>query len=187
MLSSAGRLHPNAASRFNPSETSKAYERGVKEGRWSTLHGAGEVLGIDRGVIAVASNFSKLPAHVRRLFDTETTTFDNCRAVLELEKVYGRAALVHRARSIPMDTQKTYAPCDIIRLLAGMVHQSAAVTPQVKIVRNKREIVVEFHCKDSRFLLDRSNELLKLVATGFTSYVDAAIASVGAKPTLPRK
>jgi hypothetical protein len=187
MLSSAGRLHSDAPSRFNPSKLSRAYERGVKKGRWSTFHGAGEVLGIDKGVIAVASNFSKLPSHIRRLFETEATTYDNCRAVLELEKVYGRAALVHRARSLPTDAQKTIPPCDIIRLLTGMVHQNVTVTPRVKISRNKREIVVELHCKDSRFLLDRSSELLKLVAKGFTSYVEAAIASDGTTTTILKK
>jgi len=159
----------------------------VKQGRWSSFRGAEEELGLDKHVIAVACEFLDLPLTVRKLFDAKCCTYDICRQVLEIEKAFGRKTLVERASLVSTSGQDVMEAEDLIRLLAGLMHQSATVIPRIRIPRHHRSLVVELHCEDSRFLLDRSNELMKIVETGLASLIDAALATLGASPVLPEK
>jgi hypothetical protein len=180
-------INSEVTSRFDPREIAEAYERGVREGLWSTFHGAGARLGVDRGVINVAFKFVALPLPVIRMFDNKNITYDNCRSVLEIEKACGRKALLERASRVDAIAQDDLSAGNIVNMLAGIKYQSATVTSRIKIPRQRRKIVVEFHCDDSRLLLSRSNELMELIEKGFTAYIDAALATVGASPVRHKK
>jgi hypothetical protein len=172
---------------FDPKELSEKYQQGLKEGRWLSLRGANAALGSDKSFIAVACGFMDLPWPVTNLFEGKTCTYDICREILEIEKAYGRKMLLERARLISAAAREQLSATDIVRLLAGFVHQSATVIPRIRVPHHKRKLVVEFHCDDSRFLLDRSNELMKIVETGMASLIEAALASLGASPVLYEK
>jgi hypothetical protein len=173
---------------FNHKKIAKSYRRGLEDGRWSSFSGAEALLGINRGVIAAACEFFDLPLQVRRLFSDKTCTYDSCRKVLEIEKALGRKALIERATLISKSAHQDVPGADVvIRLLAGFVHNSAAVTPRIRIPRQQRKLIVELHCDDSRFLLDRSNQLMKIVETGLASLIEAALATLGTSPVLSKK
>lgn len=175
-----------APNKYNPQKIAQCYRRGLEDGRWSSFISAEAAIGVSRAGIATACEFLDLPLQVRRLFPHKHCTFDVCRTVLEIEKALGRKTLIERAilisQKAPQDMQEADA---VIGLLAGLVHDSAVVTSRIRIPRQQRKLIVELHCNDSKFLLDRSNDLMKIVETGLTSLIDAALATLGASP--PKK
>jgi len=172
---------------FNPRKISETYQTGLREGRWSTLHGAASVLGTDKGVIAIACGFMDLPSQVKQLLLAKNCTYDICREILEIEKAIGQKSLAQRAHLISKKGKDGLSAEDLVRLLAGITHHSATVVPRIRIPRNQRKLVIEFHCDDSRFLLNRSTELMKIVETGLASLIEAALATLGAAPVVSKK
>jgi hypothetical protein len=178
---------PPMPKQFDPKKMSQTYHRGRKKGQWTSFHSAEEVLGISKGVIAAGCGFSDLPLPVRKLFEGKICSYDICRQVLEIEKAFGRKTLVERAGLISARATDVLEAEDVVRLLAGLVHDSATVIPRIRIPRHQRKLVVELYCEDSRFLLDRSSELMKIVETGLASLIEAALATLGASPASTKK
>jgi hypothetical protein len=166
--------------KFNPEELTEAYYQGQSKSQCLSSRSAEAELSSERSM-AIACDFVNLPAMVKNLFINQDLTFDFCSKVVELQRVYGRRVLVERATLICGQPIQQASTDEILCLLAGITRQSATVIPRLRLSAGRRKLILELHCQDSRFVLDRSNNLIKMVENGLASLIQTALASLGAK------